>query len=60
MAAIVRLQGNGVSLRELADWPGFDNERAARLLNALYLQSGLIVSRTSRAASDSWFGALGL
>jgi hypothetical protein len=60
MAAIQRLQGNSVSLRELADWPGFDAERAARLLNALYLQSGLIISRTHRAASESWFGALGL
>jgi len=58
LAAILRLQGDSVSLRELTDWPGFDTERAARLLNALYLQSGLIISRTHRAASDSWFGVL--
>ena len=31
-----------------------------RLLNALYLQSGLIVSRAHPAAlGDSWFSALG-
>ncbi len=58
LAAIVRLQGDSVSMRELTDWPGFDTERAARLLNALYLQSGLIISRTHRAASESWFGVL--
>lgn len=35
-------------------------ERASRLLNALYLQSGLIVSRAHPAAfSESWFGGLG-
>jgi len=58
-STIQRLQRNSVSLRELADWPGLDAARAARLLNALYLQSGLIISRTHRAASESWFGALG-
>ena len=57
-STIQRLQRDSVSLRELADWPGFDAPRAARLLNALYLQSGLIVSRTHRAASESWFGVL--
>ncbi len=60
LAAVQRLQRKSSTLREMADWPGFDTERAARLLNALYLQSGLILSRTHRAAiSDSWFGALG-
>jgi hypothetical protein len=54
---IQRLRGESISLRDLADWPGFDSERAARLLNALYLQAGLIVSRSSPAAS-SWFGSL--
>jgi hypothetical protein len=57
LTGIQRLQGDSISLRDLADWPGFDAERAARLLNALYLQAGLIVSRSSPAAS-SWFGAL--
>jgi len=56
---VQRLQGERSSLREMADWPGFDAARAARLLNALYLQSGLIISRTHRAPiSESWFGAL--
>lgn len=59
MAAVERLQRTTTTMRDLADWPGFDRERAARLLNALYLQSGLIVSRTNPAAfSDSWFGVL--
>jgi len=58
--AVHRLQGDRYSLREMAEWPGFDASRAARLLNALYLQSGLIISRTHRAAiGESWFGALG-
>ena len=56
---VQRLQGERFSLRDMADWPGFDASRAARLLNALYLQSGLIISRTHRAPiSESWFGAL--
>jgi len=59
-AAVQRLQGDRSSLREMADWPGFDSSRAARLLNALYLQSGLIISRSHRnAIGESWFGALG-
>lgn len=58
-AAIQRLQGERVTLKQMADWPGLDSERAARLLNALYLQSGLIVSRTRPAVfGDSWFGGL--
>jgi hypothetical protein len=56
MAAIQRLARQGTSLRELADWPGMDRERATRLLNALYLQSGLIVSRSHPdAVRDTWF-----
>lgn len=59
-AAIQRLQGERFTLREMSEWPGFDTERASRLLNALYLQSGLIVSRTRPAGfSESWFGGLG-
>jgi hypothetical protein len=55
-AAIQRLSRQGASLRELSDWPGMDRERATRLLNALYLQSGLIVSRSHPdAARDGWF-----
>jgi hypothetical protein len=60
MAAVERLQRSSTSLRSLSEWPGFDRERAARLLNALYLQAGLIVSRTHPdALGESWFGGLG-
>ncbi len=59
-AGVRRLQQKSSNFREVSDWPGFDTERAARMLNALYLQSGLILSRTHRGAlADSWFGALG-
>jgi len=58
-AAATRLRQEPMSLRALSAWPGFDAERAARLLNALYLQAGLIVSRTHPgAAADSWFTTL--
>lgn len=50
MAAVRRLAREPVSLRELANWPGLDRDRASRLLNALYLLSGLIVSRAHPAA----------
>jgi hypothetical protein len=60
LAAVERLQKTTTNLRDLSLWPGFDRERACRLLNALYLQAGLIISRTHPAAiSESWFGALG-
>lgn len=53
---IQRLARQSATLRELADWPGMDRERATRLLNALYLQSGLIVSRSHPdAVRESWF-----
>jgi hypothetical protein len=48
--AVQRLRRETRSLREIAGWPAFDAERAARLLNALYLQAGLIVSRSHPAA----------
>ena len=56
-AAIERLRHQATSLSALAAWPAFDRERAARLLNALYLQAGLIVSRSHPdAVRESWFG----
>lgn len=56
-AAVVRLRRETTNLREIANWPGFDRERAMRLLNALYLQSALIVSRTHPAATnEGWVG----
>ncbi len=58
-AAIERLRPQAANLNEIASWPALDKERAARLLNALYLQSGLIVSRSHPAAvRDSWFAGL--
>ena len=55
-AAIDRLRRQPTSLNDIAAWPAFDRERAARLLNALYLQAGLIVSRSHPdAVRDGWF-----
>lgn len=50
--AVSRLRRETTNLREIAQWPGFDRERAMRLLNALYLQAGLMVSRTHPAATN--------
>lgn len=56
LASVLRLQRQAAGLRELADWPGLDRDRAIRLLNALYLQAGLIVSRTHPdAVREKWF-----
>ncbi len=55
-AAIKRLQRQTTNLREISEWPGFTRGRATRLLNALYLQAGLIISRTHPAATnEAWF-----
>ena len=60
LAAVYRLRRDAYAVREIARWPGLGRERAERLLNALYLQSGLIVSRSlPDVIRDSWFGALG-
>ena len=54
-AAVFRLRRQTSSLREIAEWTGFDRSRAMRMLNGLYLQAGLMVSRTHpAAASDGW------
>ncbi len=54
---IARLRRSTCNLREIASWPGVGAERAMRLLNALYLQSGLIVSRSHPAATnEGWTG----
>jgi hypothetical protein len=50
-AAVERLRHTSTPLRDIAGWPGFDHDRAARLLNGLYLQAALIVSRTHPAAA---------
>lgn len=55
-AAVVKLKRTTTNLREISEWPGFDRARATRLLNGLYLQAGLIVSRTHPAATnEGWF-----
>ncbi|MDE2277916.1 MAG: hypothetical protein KGK09_16625 [Burkholderiales bacterium] len=45
-----RLRAEIASLADIARWPGMDAQRAARVLNGIYLQGGLIVLRTHRAA----------
>jgi hypothetical protein len=51
-AAVERLRRQACNLREIAAWPGFDRERAMRLLNGLYLHAALMVIRTHPAAID--------
>ena len=49
MALLQRLLGGPASLDELAGWSVLEPARVRRLLNALYLQSGLIISRAFMA-----------
>jgi hypothetical protein len=49
-SAVERLRRESVSLRDMAKWPGLSVDRASRLLNALYLTSSLMVTRTHPAA----------
>ena len=54
---ITRLRRQTCNLREICEWPGIDRSRAQRLLNAVYLQAGLIISRTHPAATnEGWAG----
>jgi hypothetical protein len=54
-AAVQKLQRQTSSLREIATWPGFDRERAIRMLNGLYLLAALMVTRSHPAATnDMW------
>ena len=46
------LRRESVSLREISQWPGLTLERASRLLNALYLASGLLITRSNAAARN--------
>jgi hypothetical protein len=50
-AAVNKLRRQTHTLGEIETWPGFDRERAMRLLNGLYLQAGLMVSRAHPAAT---------
>ena len=52
-SAMTRLRRQSTPLHEISGWPGFDRERAMRLLNGLYLQAGLIVTRAHPAASGA-------
>ena len=53
--AVRRLMRGTLNLRTIAQWSGFDRERAMRLLNGLYLQGGLMVSRAHPAAAhEGW------
>ena len=55
-SACEKLKRQTTSLREISEWPGFDKPRAMRMLNGLYLQAGLMVSRTHPAATnEGWF-----
>ena len=51
-AGVARLRQQAHSLREIANFPGFDVDRAQRTVNALYLQAALIVSRSTPAATQ--------
>ncbi len=52
-SACEHLRRETVSLRAIASWPAMNVERASRLLNALYLASALLVSRTHPAARSA-------
>lgn len=55
--AVLRLRRRTCNLRDIADGPGMNEERAARLLNGLYLQAALVLSRSHPAAvNDGWDG----
>jgi hypothetical protein len=57
-AAVHRLKRQTTNLKELSDWPGFDRGRAMRLLNGLYLQAALMITRTHPAATnEGWFSS---
>jgi hypothetical protein len=49
-STIERLRRESAPLRDIARWPGMSTERASRTLNALYLATGLIVTRSHPAA----------
>ncbi len=54
---INRLRRQTCNLSEIASWHDIGRERAMRLLNALYLQAGLIISRSHPAATnEGWSG----
>jgi hypothetical protein len=50
-AAVARLRRQATPLAGISSWPGLDRESACRLLNGLYLQSGLIITRSQPGAA---------
>ncbi len=58
LTTLHELRNTPFSLQELAQRPGFSRERAERLLNGIYLQAGLIISRVhawpTRSSMSSW------
>ena len=56
-AAVARLQRDTTNLADIASWPGFDRSRAMRMLNGLYLQAALMVSRSHPAATNEHWQA---
>jgi hypothetical protein len=52
-AAYERLRTEIAPLRDIARWPGMTLDRAVRLLNALFVQGGLIVLRAHHAARQA-------
>ena len=56
-ACITQLRRQTSNLAEVARWQDIGAARAMRLLNALYLQAGLIISRSHPAATnEGWAG----
>lgn len=54
-AAVDRMKRHTANLRDISAWPGFDRARATRLLNGLYLQASLMVTRSHPAAlNEGW------
>jgi hypothetical protein len=53
-SALHRLKRQAANLRVISTWSGFDRDRATRMLNALYLQSALMATRTHPVAGEGW------
>lgn len=61
-SAAARLRGETTTLRGMSRWPGMSQERASRLLNALYLTDSLMVMRShpqARREPLNWARLLG-
>lgn len=59
-SALERLREDSVPLKDIARWPGMSEERASRLLNALYLSGKLLVSRSRTVPRDEAAASRGL